>query len=114
MLNEFRACRIDNYTPLTTSTLPKTDEADYIRTDCMGKRLTPLLTAILNERRKELYLEGDRFFELKRNGRPEFWVTKNGLKYTTKQFMYTFPIPASDKQLYPALEQNPGYSELLF
>ena len=39
-----------------------------------GNALTPLLYAIHCERRKELFLEGDRWYELKRNGCPEFWV----------------------------------------
>lgn len=114
MLNDFRSHRIDGNVEYTAATMPAVDTGEYVKEDCMGKPLTPLLYAILNERRKELYLEGDRFFELKRNGRPEFWVTKNGLKYTSQKFMYTFPIPASDVQLNPAIIQNPGYTELVF
>lgn len=113
-LNDFRSKRIDDYVPYTAATLPHVDEKAYVKSDCKGNALTPLIAAILNERRKELYLEGDRFFELKRNGRPEFWVMHNGLKYTAKAFMYTFPIPASDVQLNPAIVQNPGYEELVY
>ena len=65
------------------------------------------MSAILCERRKEFYIEGDRWFELKRNGRPEFWVANNGEKY-----LYTYPINKSDIDLYPGLViQNPGYEE---
>ena len=39
-----------------------------------------------------IHLEGDRFTELKRNGRPEMWIMSKGLKYTTYKFMYTFAI----------------------
>ncbi|MBO1364306.1 RagB/SusD family nutrient uptake outer membrane protein [Prevotella sp. A2931] len=114
MLNNFRAHRISDYTPYTMETLPVVDETENIKVDCTGAKLTPLMYAILNERRKELYLEGDRFFELKRNGRPEFSVIYNGLKYTTEKFMYTFPLPPSDIQINPAIKQNPGYVEILY
>ena len=93
-------------------TLPAVDTDDIIKVDAEGKSLTPLIYAILCERRKELFLEGDRFTELKRNGRPEFWVMNKGLKYTTYKFMYTFALPAGDIQLNPALQQNPGYTEI--
>ena len=77
--------------------------------DCYGKPLTPLLQAIFDERRKEMYMEGDRWYELKRNGCPEWWIISNGLKYTTKAYLYTSPISKSDVDLNPGLEQNPGY-----
>lgn len=114
MLNEFRAHRISPYTAYAMGTLPPVDADENIKVDCTGAALTPLMQAILNERRKELYLEGDRFFELKRNGRPEFWATSNGLKYTTEKFMYTFPLPPADLQVNPGLVQNPGYTEVLY
>ena len=62
--------------------------------------------------RKEMFLEGDRFFEMKRNGTPEFWTAYNGRKYTTESFMYTFPIPVNDILIVDGLKQNPGYDEL--
>lgn len=112
LLNDFRQHRIQDCVPYTLATLPAVDSGDIIQEDSEGKPLTPLLYAILCERRKELYLEGDRFTELKRNGRPEFWVTYNGLKYYTRKFMYTWALPPADIQLYPALKQNPGYTEI--
>jgi len=114
MLNQLRACRISQYEPYTMATLPAVDKTALVKTDCTGTPLTPLMQAILNERRKELYLEGDRFFELKRNGRPEFWVMKKGLKYTNYKFMYTLPIPPNDIVLTPGLKQNPGYTEMIY
>ena len=114
LLNELRAHRITDYEPYTMATLPAVDSDDMIKEDATGRTLTPLIYAILNERRKELYLEGDRFYELKRNGRPEFWVTAKGLKYYTRKFMYTFALPASDIQLDPTLQQNPGYTEMKY
>lgn len=111
MLNALRAARITDATPLTKvdlSTLP-TDR--LITVDATGKSLTPLIRAILVERRKELFMEGDRFFELKRNGSPEFWKAHDGLKYTTKTFMYCYPIPPEDIIIQPDLIQNEGYPE---
>lgn len=112
-INTLRSKRILNYTPLTQNTLPEPINSDYIKQDVNGVPLTKLLSLILTERRKELFMEGDRWFELKRNGRPEFWVAKNGLKYTTKKFMYTLPIPLSDIFQIPGLQQNEGYNELI-
>ena len=64
-------------------------------------------------RKKELFLENDRFYELKRNGRPEFWVAVNGQKYTNQKFMYNFPIPIRDTKLIPGLQQNEGYEDYI-
>ena len=108
-LNELRRNRIEEITDLTMSSLPEVRSGERIVVDCQGKAVTPLLQAIFDERRKELYMEGDRWYELKRNGRPEWWVISNGLKYTTKEYLYTSPISKSDVDLNPSLEQNPGY-----
>lgn len=109
-LNLIRSKRITPYTPYTMSNLPAVKPA-LITKDATGKDLSPLMNAILNERRKELYGEGDRFWELKRNGTPSFWVASNGRKYTTQSFMYTFPIPRADVQIINGLIQNPGYTK---
>lgn len=111
MLNALRAARIADAKPLTLQDLPDTWSDRLITEDATGKPLTPLIRAILTERRKELFLEGDRFFELKRNGSPEFWKAYNGVKYTTKKFMYCYPIPPEDIVRQPDLIQNEGYPE---
>ena len=108
-INTLRNLRIKNNQLYTSSNIPAVDRTTLIKMDANGKLLTPLIALILNERRKELYLEGDRFFELKRNGRPEFWAADNGLKYTTKSYMYTFPIPRIDIEIINGLVQNEGY-----
>lgn len=110
-LNDLRRNRISEYTDLTMGSLPPVNENDIISQDTKGNGLTPLLYAILCERRKELYMEGDRWYELKRNGRPEFWAARQGRKYTTMKFMYTFPLPINDTKLVEGLEQNPGYEK---
>lgn len=109
MLNQFRSHRIADYTPLTMQTLPPVDNSALIRVDALGRPLTPLLQAILNERRKEMLLEGDRWYELKRNGMPEFWVSDGMNKKETKKYMYNFPLQLRDLLINPALQENPGY-----
>ena len=111
-LNVLRRHRIDKVIDYTLQTLPPVDEDSLVVEDVYGRELTPLLNAILNERRKELFMEGDRWYELKRNGRPEFWVAKQGRKYTTYKFMYTFPFPIQDMELVDGLIQNPGYDKV--
>lgn len=111
-LNDFRKFRIDGVTDYTMETLPAVDSDEYIKEDVYGKALSPLLNAILIERRKELYMEGDRWYELKRNGRPEFWTAYQGRKYTTRTFMYTFPFPIQDVELVDGMVQNPGYDKV--
>ena len=111
-LNLLRSHRIENVAEYTAANLPPVDANDRIRADARGNELTPLLYAILCERRKELFMEGDRWFELKRNGCPEFWVAKKGFKYYTNKFMYTFPLYVKDTELVNGLIQNPGYENV--
>lgn len=110
MLQNLRRLRCPKSPVLSLQPIPA-DE--LIRQDATGQPLTPLMYNILKERRKEMYMEnGDRFFELKRNGRPEFWVANKGMKYWTRQYMYTFPLPVQDFYVQPSLIQNPGYEEV--
>ena len=111
-LNELRRNRITGVTDYTMETLPPVNGDDIISQDACGDALTPLLYAILCERRKELYMEGDRWYELKRNGRPEMWTAKQGRKFTTFSYMYTFPLPVRDLVLVDGLVQNPGYENV--
>ncbi len=109
-LNELRSRRITvDYKPLTEATLPEVREQN-ITVDALGQPLTKLTSAILCERRKELFLEGDRWTELKRNGCPEYWIAIDGRKYVVEKYLYTFPIFKKDVDLYPdIIIQNPGY-----
>lgn len=117
ILNTLRSNRIKDYTPYTLSTLPEVDEDAMIKVDALGKPLTKLTQAILNERRMEMCMEGDRWFELKRNGGPEFTIITDQIgiwqKYTMKNYMYTFPINKDDVDLKDYLKQNEGYEEYL-
>lgn len=111
VLNNLRKKRIYPYTDYTRTTLPNVNANDYIKQDAKGNALTPLIYAILAERRKEFFMESDRWFELKRNGCPEFWIAKQGLKYYTRNYMYTFPLPVKDIMLVEGLVQNLGYEK---
>lgn len=112
-INELRAHRITGYTYLSADELPGISSTEIITEDAGGNSLTPLIAFILGERRKELFLEGDRFFEQKRNGSPSYWTAYNGRKYTTEKYMYTFPIPYRDMEIVgPGLIQNEGYTDL--
>lgn len=111
-INDFRHHRISHYLDLKIDQLPNRLESEVIQSDAEGNVLSPLMGLILRERRKEFFLEGDRFFEQKRNGCPEYWVAYEGRKYTTRKYMYTFPIPYHDVELVAGLEQNPGYVDL--
>jgi hypothetical protein len=117
ILNGLRAKRIEDYTAYTLETLPEVDTKAMIKVDAKGEPLTPLTQAILNERRMEMCMEGDRWFELKRNGSPEFTILTDAIgvwqKYTMKTYMYTFPINKDDVDLKDYLKQNEGYEEYL-
>ena len=111
MLNTLRLARNEEAKEYTMQSLPTPPDEEVITEDATGKALTPLSYAILRERRKELFLEGDRFFELKRNGSPEFWIPFQGLKYINEKFMYVFPLPIGDNAVQKDLIQNPEYDK---
>ena len=115
LLNELRRKRIEDVEDYTLRTLPEPDPGALITVDAAGKPLTPLISAILNERRKELYMEGDRWFELKRNGCPEWWVIQQSgstlpVKYVVRRYLYTMPVSVRDiRNSQGKIAQNPGY-----
>jgi len=111
-INDLRRHRIKDVKDYTMQTLPAINSKEIITVDAEGSAVTPLLATIFSERRKELFLEGDRLFELKRNGTPEFWTAYNGRRYNTLAYMYTFPIPESDVRIIEGMQQNPGYTEV--
>lgn len=110
-LNTLRSHRIADVVPLTEASLPPLRSGSRITEDALGNPLTPLMQAILDERRRELFLEGDRWFELKRCGSPQWWIISNGLKYTTRKYLYTAPIYKGDVNLNPEMQQNDGYED---
>jgi len=77
---------------------------------------TQLLTDIINERRKELAFEGDRYWDLMRLNLPITNHLKNQIPYTPFPIPITephriFPIPQAEIDVNPNIsgQQNPGY-----
>lgn len=72
------------------------------------------ITKILDERAREFAWEGSRLLDVKRNGR---LITRQGVDIyilnpvatLTDLNRYTFPIPTSETQANPNIQQNPGY-----
>ncbi|MFK2819713.1 RagB/SusD family nutrient uptake outer membrane protein [Flavobacteriaceae sp. LMIT009] len=75
---------------------------------------TPTLDDVLTERRKELALEGHRFFDLMRNNLPSVRVGGRHLigapdNITNADTRAIFPIPQTEIRKSNNLTQNPGY-----
>lgn len=64
------------------------------------------LQDVWDERRAEFAMEEDRFFDLVRTGQAASVLAGKGYVEGKNNL---FPIPANQRQLNPALEQNPGY-----
>ncbi|WNJ19694.1 RagB/SusD family nutrient uptake outer membrane protein [Pontibacter sp. G13] len=62
---------------------------------------------MLHERRVEFAFEGQRWFDLIRSGQAVEILTLHGKNITQNNLL--FPIPSSERQINPLLEQNPGY-----
>lgn len=96
-LNDLRRARIYNY-------------IDQNFTDKQA-----LLTAIYNERFKELAFEGHRFFDLKRRNLPvertaqDAVNTSGAVKLEPTAAQYNFPISADEMSINKQMVQNPNY-----
>jgi len=95
-LNAVRSARITGYVAVSFATK---DEA---------------VTAILNERYKELCYEGFRFFDLKRKGLPvsrnsSDVQSSNWQNLPANDFHFALPIPQHEIGANPNAVQNPGY-----
>jgi hypothetical protein len=64
------------------------------------------LQDVWDERRAELAMEEDRFFDLVRTGQAASVLAPNGFTAGKNELL---PIPANQRQLNPNLVQNPGY-----
>jgi hypothetical protein len=95
-INELRTNRINGYTPVTFASKAEA------------------LTAIVNERFKELAYEGHRFWDLKRRGLPVERIaaeapTPAGTTLSAGNFRFALPIPNTEMQSNKLMEQNDGY-----
>lgn len=73
-----------------------------------------LLSDIINERRKELAFEGDRYWDLMRLNLPITTHLKNQVPYApfpiaVNDIHRIFPIPQAEIDVNPNITQNPGY-----
>lgn len=75
---------------------------------------TDAVDRILEERYKEFAWEGSRLFDLKRNSKlitrvgADIYIL-NPIATLSDLNRYTFPIPTSERQANPNIQQNPGY-----
>ncbi|HVG41396.1 MAG TPA: RagB/SusD family nutrient uptake outer membrane protein [Chitinophagaceae bacterium] len=96
-LNNLRVARITNYTSVA-----------YTSKDA-------LITAIIDERFKELAFEGHRLWDLRRRNLPVERLasdapTANSRVLPAGNFRFLLPIPNAEIQANPLIQQNPGYS----
>jgi starch-binding outer membrane protein, SusD/RagB family len=96
-LNDLRAARIRNYTP-----------GVFTSKDA-------LITAIINERFKELAFEGHRFWDLRRRNLPVERLAADApnaaaMILPAGNFRFVLPIPNAEIQANPLIKQNPGYT----
>eukprot|EP01137_Pigoraptor_chileana_P005621 Opistho-2@2906 len=69
-----------------------------------------IIDYIQDERRRELFFEGHRWFDLKRLGRPITKPAQSGFgTVATTDFRILAPIPTGEITLNPSLPQNPNY-----
>lgn len=96
-INDLRAARINGYVPVTFASK---DAA---------------ITAIMDERFKELAFEGHRFWDLKRRNLPVTRLAADApnaaaMTLPAGNFRFILPIPNAEIQANPAMVQNPGYT----
>ena len=94
-LNALRVSRINGYTDVTL----------------VG---SALLNAILDERRKELFLEGHRWFDLRRTGQAiergaDCLPPATACSLPANSPKWVWPIPEGEMNANPNMVQNPGY-----
>lgn len=68
-----------------------------------------IIDFILEERRRELFFEGHRWFDLKRKGRPVTKPVGKGGTLAYEDNRMLAPLPTGEVTFNPALPQNPGY-----
>jgi len=67
------------------------------------------MTALMNERRWELFLEPNLWFHYTRTGRAAAFITSQGVNYAFQPKWNKFPIPQNERNQNPNLCQNEGY-----
>ena len=125
MNNNFTAIRYSDVLLMYAEALNETSKTEdahlYINqvrkraglVELTGLSKNELFLSIEKERRVEFLYEGHRWFDLVRTGRAievlNKHFTDSGLSYTVDQNELLMPIPQRERDINPALEQNPGY-----
>jgi hypothetical protein len=96
-----------NGAPVGSGGLSALDAVNMVRARAEIPSLSEVsLQDVWAERRAELAMEEDRFFDLVRTGQAAQVLAGKGYVDGKNN---VFPIPANQRQLNPNLEQNPGY-----
>jgi hypothetical protein len=91
----------------TTGDTPLND-INAVRNRVLPLLVTVTLDDILLERKLELALEGSRLHDAKRLKES---IIEGSNTYTFDHDLLVFPIPQRERNINPALEQNPGYGQ---
>jgi len=78
-------------------------------TDLTGLSQDQFRDAVLLERRLELAFEGHRWYDLVRTKRLISAIKAQNPSINVQERHYLFPIPQTERDVNPALDQNPGY-----
>ena len=89
-----------------TSGMTAQSALDKVRARVNLPSVSASLENIYDERRAELCMEEDRFFDLVRTGRAAQFMGPCGFKAGKNE---VFPVPYAQRQLNPNLEPTPGY-----
>ena len=96
-----------NGAPVGESGLTADQAVNLVRNRAQLQPLSGVtLQNVWDERRAELAMEEDRFFDLIRTGQAAEVLSSHGFTSGKNEI---FPIPANQRQLNPNLLQNPGY-----
>ena len=104
----YAEAKVRGATVPTTSGLTADDAVNLVRTRAGLLNLTGVtLKQIWDERRAELAMEEDRFFDLVRTGQAATTLAGKGFTVGKHE---VFPIPSAQMQLNSHLTQNNGYN----
>ena len=103
----YAEARLNGATSGELSGLTADDAVDMVRNRAGLQKIGTLtMNDVWDERRAELAMEEDRFFDLVRTGQAASILASKGFVSGRNELL---PIPANQRQLNPNLKQNPGY-----
>ncbi|MGC3977483.1 MAG: RagB/SusD family nutrient uptake outer membrane protein [Paludibacteraceae bacterium] len=102
----FAEAKLNGASAGTTSGFTAESALNKVRNRVGLLSIAPSLQAVWDERRAELALEEDRFFDLVRTGKAATVLSSHGFQAGKNEL---FPIPTQQRQLNANLGQNTGY-----